>query len=205
MAKSKTKPTSKKGGVEYADGPDTATLERPDSSRSQRALLQSGPADRALRQVNTPSAVFATDKDGGAVMAYAVTTQNPTGSEVALAKCPNGHGGDQAVASGTLGKTATCGNCGSLLVGANLVEARFGGKVTLDKDGKATVAEPTFGGAKASDDRGASRASQYATEKAEKAAARKGYVARKTTKKSSGGAKGKGKNAAGAATKEVGG
>jgi len=166
----KTAKSGKAGGVEYADGPDTATLERPDSTRSQRALMQSAPADRALSQTQTPSS-FTYQTEDGTVTAYAVTKQLLDGTEVTEVMSKSG--GERGwAASGTVGKTATDSN-GDLMVPVNLLEARFGGKVTVGKDGTAKVAAPE-GLAKAGKDesRGHSPAREYVRFEEDKAAAK---------------------------------
>lgn len=172
MAKDKGQKASGKGGVEYADGPDTVTLERPDSTRSQRAMLQSGPADRALSKVQTPGSFTYTTEDGS-VTAYAVTKQLADGTEVTEVMSKSG--GERGwAASGTVGKTATDSN-GDLLVPVNLVDGRFGGKVTVNhKDGTAKVAAPE-GAAKAAKDegRGHSPSREYVRAEEDKAAAKK--------------------------------
>ena len=167
----KTAKSGKAGGVEYADGPDTATLERPDSTRSQRAMLQTGPADRALSQTQTPGS-FTYPSEDGSVTAYAVTKQLADGTEVTEVQSKSG--GERGwAASGTVGKTATDSN-GDLLVPVNLVDGRFGGKVTVGKDGTAKVAAPE-GLAKAAKDegRGHSPAREYARAEEDRAAAKK--------------------------------
>ncbi len=161
-----------KGVTEYAESADTATLERPDSTRSQRAVLASAPADRALSEVQTPSAFTYTDEDGGSITAYAVTKEQSDGTSVTEVMSKSG--GERGWAtSGTVGKTATDRN-GDLLVPVNLIEGRFGGKVTVGKDGKAKVAAPEGAAKTAKEtDRGASRAREYVQAEVSKAAAKK--------------------------------
>jgi len=161
-----------KGVTEYAESADTATLERPDSTRSQRAVLQSAPADRALSEVQTPSAFSYTDEDGGDITAYPVTKEQSDGTSVTEVMSKSG--GERGWATtGTVGKTATDRN-GDLLVPVNLIEGRFGGKVTVGKDGKAKVAAPEGAAKTAKEtDRGASRAREYVQAEESKAAAKK--------------------------------
>ena len=161
-----------KGVTEYAESADTATLERPDSTRSQRAVLQSAPADRALSEVQTPSAFTYTDEDGGSIQAYPVTKEQSDGTSVTEVMSKSG--GERGWATtGTVGKTATDRN-GDLLVPVNLIEGRFGGKVTVGKDGKAKVAAPEGAAKTAKEtDRGASRAREYVQAEEQKAAAKK--------------------------------
>ena len=199
MAKSKTTKgeDGEKGKRQYAVGADTATLEQPDSTRNQKAVLLTAPADVALKQVNTPSATTFETEDGGSVTAYPVTTELPDGTAVVEVE-GGGH-----VAAGAFGKTATDKD-GNLLRAKAYVDGRYGGAVTVGKDGKATVAAPKFPkGAETDEDRGHGPARAYAVERDSKAAARKGYTARKATKKASGGAKGK-KAAASGGTAEAG-
>ena len=161
------------GDKQYAESADTATLERPDSTRSQRAVLQSAPADRALSEVQTPSAFSYTDEDGGTITAYPVTKELANGSSVTEVMSKSG--GERGWATtGTVGKTATDRN-GDLLVPANLIEGRFGGKVTVNHaKGTAKVAAPEGAAKTAKEtDRGASRAREYVQAEESKAAAKK--------------------------------
>ena len=119
-----------------------------------------------------------TTADGSIITAYPVISELADGTAV-VEVVGGGH-----VAAGAFAAS------GGLLKAAKYVEERFGGEVTVDKKGVATVAAPNL--PKGSDDRGAGLAYQYEQEQiAKKAAARKGFTARKSTSSKSGGAKGK--------------
>jgi len=147
---------AKKEAVEYAATADTATLEHPDSTRDQRAIIQTAPPAIAFKEVQTPSAHTVTDEDGGTFKAYAATRENSQGSEVTKVECPSGHGAGKGEATtGTVGKTATCGECGKLLIPTTLINERTGEPVEFKsgKDG-ARVAKSTAKAEKAATPKG---------------------------------------------------
>lgn len=146
-ADAEKKPKGKSDSTDrWAASRDTVTMDTPDSGRNQRSTMGSphnAPFDVAFREALTPSAETLTreDVDGDeTVVVMPRTRERRDGTVVVDAKCPEGHKeGDGEVVAGTLGKTATCSKCDSLLVAKEYVEAGSGAKVTMGKTGRATV------------------------------------------------------------------
>jgi hypothetical protein len=179
---------------QWAASRDTATLDRPDSGRNQRAAMGTGtPFDIAPREVLTPSAVTFERNDTAdtdTVVGMPVTRERRDGTVVVETECPEGHAeGKAEVVAGTLGKTATCSECGSLLVATQYVEDGTGAIIEKDKDGRVSLREPKGVREAAKDEgRGAGPAQRFVTredsladeKKAAKAESRKAGTRRKS-------------------------
>lgn len=169
---------SKKEAVQYAATEDTATLEHPDSKRDQRAIIQAAPPSIAFKEVQTPSAHVLESEDGGTVRAFAKSTTNENNVEVTEVECPDGHSaGKGEAAHGTVGKTATCSECGKLLVPTHLINDATGEEIQFVKKGDRRLVKSTK--------KSRGEAEKAAATKTPKKTARKATKAtKKTTSKS---------------------